>query len=34
LEGSRLNALHAAQSAAVERVIADKLRVFDTGERE
>lgn len=34
LQGSRLNALHAAQSAAVERVIADKLRVFDTGERE
>jgi len=34
LEGARLNVLHAAQSAAVERVIASKLRAFDTGERE
>jgi tagatose 1,6-diphosphate aldolase GatY/KbaY len=32
LEGSRLNALHAHQSDAVERVIAGKLRAFDTGE--
>jgi ketose-bisphosphate aldolase len=32
LEGSRLNVLHTAQSDAVERVIAAKLRAFDTGE--
>jgi tagatose 1,6-diphosphate aldolase GatY/KbaY len=31
LEGSRLNALHAAQAAAVEQVVAAKLRAFDTG---
>jgi len=31
LEGSRLNALHAAQSAAVERVVAAKLRAFGPG---
>jgi tagatose 1,6-diphosphate aldolase GatY/KbaY len=31
LAGSRLNALHAAQSVAVERVVAAKLRAFDTG---
>ena len=30
LEGSRLNALHAAQVAAVEGVVAAKLRAFDT----
>jgi tagatose 1,6-diphosphate aldolase GatY/KbaY len=29
LEGCRLNALHLAQSAAVERVVAAKLRAFD-----
>jgi fructose/tagatose bisphosphate aldolase len=28
--GSRLSALHAAQSAAVERVVAAKLEAFDT----
>src|SRR5207344_3323917 len=33
LEGSRLNALHAAQSAAVGRVIEAKLRAFATGGR-
>jgi len=32
LPGSRLSVLHTAQSTAVERVIADKLRAFDTGE--
>jgi tagatose 1,6-diphosphate aldolase GatY/KbaY len=32
LEGSRLNVLHATQVAAVERVIAGKLRAFDTEE--
>ena len=32
LEGSRLNVLHTAQSDAVERLIAGKLRAFDTGE--
>jgi tagatose 1,6-diphosphate aldolase GatY/KbaY len=31
LEGSRLNALHAAQSAAVERVVRAKLRAFGPG---
>jgi tagatose 1,6-diphosphate aldolase GatY/KbaY len=31
LEGSRLNALHAAQVAAVEQVVAAKLRAFDSG---
>jgi tagatose 1,6-diphosphate aldolase GatY/KbaY len=31
LEGSRLNGLHAAQAAAVEQVVAGKLRAFDTG---
>ena len=31
LAGSRLNALHAAQSVAVERVVAAKLWAFDTG---
>jgi tagatose 1,6-diphosphate aldolase GatY/KbaY len=31
LEGSRLNALHAAQSAAVERVVAAKLAAFAAG---
>ena len=30
LDGSRLNALHAAQVAAVEEVITMKLRAFDT----
>ena len=33
LDGSRLNALHAAQSAAVERVIEAKLQAFATGGR-
>jgi ketose-bisphosphate aldolase len=33
LEGSRLSVLHAAQSDAVARVVADKLRAFETGER-
>ncbi len=28
LEGGRLNALHAAQSAAVERVVSAKLAAF------
>jgi tagatose 1,6-diphosphate aldolase GatY/KbaY len=31
LAGSRLNALHAAQVAAVEEVVAAKLRAFDSG---
>jgi hypothetical protein len=31
LAGSRLNALHAAQVAAVEQVVAAKLRAFDSG---
>ena len=34
LEGSRLSVLHAAQSDAVEHVVVDKLRAFETGERE
>jgi tagatose 1,6-diphosphate aldolase GatY/KbaY len=33
LHGSRLNVLHAAQSDAVERVIASKLHAFDTERR-
>jgi tagatose 1,6-diphosphate aldolase GatY/KbaY len=32
LDGSRLGALHAAQVAAVEQVVAAKLRAFDTRE--
>lgn len=31
MDGSRLNALHSAQSAAVERVVAAKLRAFEAG---
>jgi fructose-bisphosphate aldolase class II/tagatose 1,6-diphosphate aldolase GatY/KbaY len=34
LEGSRLNVLHTAQTDAVERVIAGKLRAFGRGEGE